>query len=336
MEDPSMSHSLRIVLFAFDQPGVLALNALREAGHEVQACFTHPLRDRRIASVVDACAAAAVPCYSEPTQAGDAQRFRDDRPDLGVSAGYRRRVPLSFLALPRLGAINAHLGPLPAYRGPNPIPWGILSGESSWVVTIHGMTHNYNEGGILRQEPVALAETDSAYDLYQRSGEVAARAVSAAIGDIAAGGAKFVSQDLRQVRFFDSGTPFGGCIDWNQPATTLAAFVRALDFGRGDEDVYEHLAPPARAVLGGEKIGIWRARFGGTASPYLPGTLTRCDAGACWVQTGRGHLAIERIVDSTGHDCSAAEYFTSRGHKPGDSFDTGHRWVTTGSLEFAA
>jgi methionyl-tRNA formyltransferase len=336
MEDPSMSHSLRIVLFGFDQPGVLALNALREAGHQVQACFTHPVRDRRIASVVDACSAAGIPCDAQPAQAGDAQRFRDDRPDLIVSAGYRRRVPLSFLALPRLGAINVHLAPLPAYRGPNPIPWGILSGESSWAVTIHAMTHNYNEGGMLRQEPVALGESDNAYDLFQRSSAVAARAVSAAVADIAAGGVKLVTQDLRQVRFFESATPFGGRIDWNQPATTLAAFVRALDFGRGDEDAYEHLALPANAALGGQEMGIWRARAGGTASPYTPGTLTRCDAEACWVQTGRGHLTIQRIVDSTGRDCSAAEYFTSRGHKPGDSFDTGHRWVTTGSLGFAA
>jgi methionyl-tRNA formyltransferase len=336
MEDPSMSHSLRIVLFGFDQPGVLGLNALRESGHEIQACFTHPVRDRRIASVVDACSSAGIPCDAQPAQAGDAQHFRNDRPDLIVSAGYRRRVPLSFLALPRLGAINAHLAPLPSYRGPNPIAWGILSGESSWAVTIHAMTHNYNEGGILRQEPATLAETDNAYDVFQRSSRVAARAVSAAVGDIAAGGAKFVTQDLRQVRFFDSATPFGGRIDWKQPATTLAAYVRALDFGRRDEDVYEHLAPPAKATLGAQEIGIWRATAGGTASSYPPGTLTRCDSDACWVQTGRGHLAIECIVDPTGRDCSAADYFTSRGHKPGESLDTGHRWVTTGSLGFAA
>jgi methionyl-tRNA formyltransferase len=198
------------------------------------------------------------------------------------------------------------------------------------------MTHNYNEGGIVRQEPVALGESDNAYDLFQRSSEVAARVLKAAATDIAAGGAKFVSQDLRQVRFFDSATPFGGRIDWNQPATALAAFGRALDFGRGDEDAYEHLAPPAKAALAGQEIGIWRARAGGTASPYPPGTLTRCDAEACWVQTGRGHLAIERIIDPAGRDCLAPKYFTSHGHRPGDSFDTSHVWRTAGSLGFAA
>jgi methionyl-tRNA formyltransferase len=334
MEDQSMSRSssssssspLRILLFAHHHAGLAALHGLREAGHEIVACYTHPQTRPWAPSLAHSCAAAGIPCSLNPPAAEDAQRYRDPRPNLIVCIGYRRRVTLPFLALPRWGAINAHLAPLPQYRGANPIPWGILNGMSNWAVTIHAMTHNYNEGGVLRHQPVALRETDNAYDLFLRSSQVAVRTLLETVAEIASGGGDLVAQDLRQVSFYDDAVPYGGYTDWNQTAASLAAFVRALDFGRGHVDgMYEHLAAPATATIAGQRIGIWRARAGGTMSPYPPGTITRCD-GEVWVQTGRGHLVIERLCDSSGRDHVAAEFFAAKGITPGQSFDTTHAW----------
>ena len=323
-----MSRSLRVLLFAHHQVGVSAFHALREAGHEVQACFTHPQREAWAPSLSAACQATGVPCSEDMPQPAEAQRFRDVRPDLIVSAGYRRRVGLPFLALPRWGSINAHLAPLPGYRGASPIAWGILNGETAWGVTIHAMTHNYNEGGVLRRQPVSLRESDNAYDLFLRCSQIACRALSDTVAEIAGGGGDLLAQDLRDVRFYEAGAPHIGRIDWNQSAATLSAFVRATDFGRGAVDgVYEHLAPPAMALLAGEEVGIWRARAGGTASPYPPGTITRCDR-EVWVQTGRGHLVIERICDAAGRDWVAVDYLNARGIGAGETFDARHAWRT--------
>jgi methionyl-tRNA formyltransferase len=322
----SRSRSLRVLLFAHHMAGVAAFHALREAGHEIVACFAHPAAEPWIPSVADAARVAGVPCSQAVPEAPDAQPFRESRPDLIVSVGYRRRVPLPFLALPRWGSINAHLAPLPSYRGANPIPWGILNGESAWAVTLHAMTHNYNEGGLLRRQPVALRETDNAYDLFLRCSQITARTLLEALDDVAAGGGDLVAQDLREVRFYDGAIPFGGRIDWNQPATTLAAFVRALDFGRGHIDGhYEHLKAPAAATLAGRELGIWRARAGGTASAFTPGTITRCDE-ELWVQTGRGHLAIDRLCDATGRDVTALAFAEANHLSPGDAFDARHAW----------
>ena len=74
------------------------------------------------------------------------------------------------------------------------------------------------------------------------------------------------------------------------------------------------------ARIGGAVVGIAVARVGGTMSSYPAGTITRRDD-EVWVQTGRGHLAIDRVlVDSEERD--AAEYFVAAGLVPGDTFDT--------------
>ena len=158
------------------------------------------------------------------------------------------------------------------------------------------------------------------------------------MNDIAVGGGDLVAQDLCGVQLFDSTLPYGGRIDWSQSASQLAAFVRAMDLGRGDGNgAYEHLSPPAKAIVNGRQIGIWQARAGGTMSAFPPGTITRCDR-EVWVQTGQGHLAIDRLCDTAGKDFEALEYLNTQGISPGESFDTLHSWKSErlSQLGFAA
>ena len=333
-----MNRSLRVLLFAHHQVGLAAFHGLREAGHEIIACFTHPTVNSWIPSLRGPCNEAGISCWEEIPNPGDASRFRESRPDLIVSAGYQRRVSLPFLALPRWGAINAHLAPLPRYRGALPIRWGIINGENSWAITIHAMTHNYNEGGILRERFVALRESDNAYDLHLRCSQIAAQTMREIVNDIAAGGGDLRAQDVRGVRCFNSTLPCGGRIDWNQSAIQLADFVRAMDLGRDRIDgTYEHLSAPAKATVNGQEVGLWRARAGGTMSAFPPGTITRSD-GEVWVQTGKGHLVLEQLCDSRGQDFRVAEYLNTHRIRTGESFDTHHSWnsLRQSQLEFAA
>lgn len=106
-----MNRSLRVLLFAHDHAGVAALQSLSATGHEIAGCFTHPTHQDWVPSMTDACASLGVPCVDAAPNAAMAQEYREKRPDLILSVGYRRRVPLPFLALPRWGAINASLAP---------------------------------------------------------------------------------------------------------------------------------------------------------------------------------------------------------------------------------
>jgi methionyl-tRNA formyltransferase len=327
MEDPMMNRSLRILFFGYHGVGVESLRRLRQAGHQIVACFTAPPHAAWVPDVAADCQKAAITCIDVEPHPSQADRFREHRPDLIVSAGYTGRITLPFLALPTLGSINAHLAPLPAYRGISPIPWGIARLETSWAITVHKMTHNYSEGAILRERPVLMKPYCNAYDLLTACSIEAAGALTDTVNEIAAGIENASLQDLRAgVRFFDGSVPHGGVIDWHQPASHLASFVRAIDCGRFATDGrYEHLTAPASAVLNGMPLGIWRARAGGTVSNYSPGTITRCD-GELWIQTGRGHLVIDQLVDAAGTDWTANDYIAKHDLKAGDTFETPHRW----------
>jgi methionyl-tRNA formyltransferase len=64
----------------------------------------------------------------------------DGRPvDYLFSIANLSLVPAPILALPRLGAINFHDGPLPRYAGLHATTWAILNQETSHGVTWHEM-----------------------------------------------------------------------------------------------------------------------------------------------------------------------------------------------------
>jgi methionyl-tRNA formyltransferase len=247
---------------------------------------------------------------------------------------YRRKIEMPFLGLGTIGAFNVAASQLPRYRGYFPFRWAILNNESMWGVTVHQMTQDFCDGAVLHRKPLLIKPQENAYDLSVRLADVAATAAGEAIAKLAAGEDHLSSVDPAGAQFFGPEAPFGGEIDWNQSGAKIDSFVRAMDFGRQVRETYQHLTPPAQAVIGGEEMGVYRSRFGGTMSSYPPGTLTRCDE-QVWVQTGRGHLVIERIA-AAGRDHAAAEYLRGRGFAPGDRFDTSHSWSAgTPAREFS-
>jgi methionyl-tRNA formyltransferase len=118
----------------------------------------------------------------------------------------------------------------------------------------------------------------------------------------------------------------GGAIDWHQPAGEIQAFVRALDRRRRMLGQHQQPVAAAHATIHHQAVEICEARAGGTVSSYPAGTITRCDD-ELWVQTGRGHVAIDRILVG-GREQDAAAYFVAAGFAPGDTFDTSHRWTS--------
>jgi methionyl-tRNA formyltransferase len=123
--------------------------------------------------------------------------------------------------------------------------------------------------------------------------------------------------------------PFSTRIDWRRAAGEIESFVRAMQFRRTARGQHQQPCEPATATIGRESIGVAVARVGGTMSCYPAGTITRCDD-EVWVQTGRGHLAIDRIVVG-GEERDAAAWFVAAGFTPGDAFDASSPRTTPSS-----
>lgn len=72
-------------------------------------------------------------------------------PDLIVSFTFPYRIPPEVRAVPRLGAVNLHPTPLPAYRGPNPLRL-FYEGWPTMGATLHWMDDDFDTGLVLSQQ----------------------------------------------------------------------------------------------------------------------------------------------------------------------------------------
>src|SRR5437763_1889455 len=147
-----------------------SLRSLVQAGHDVALVITQPDRIggrgmKPLSSAVKTLAAELqLPIY-QPERIRDeaAQaRIRAVGADVMVVVAYGQILPASLIDAPRLGTVNVHGSLLPCHRGPAPVEWAILSGDTETGVTIMQMDAGVDTGPILTQERVAIAPDESA------------------------------------------------------------------------------------------------------------------------------------------------------------------------------
>ena len=89
--------------------------------------------------------------------------------DLGFSCYYDKILKVQDL-LAFSTCLNLHNGPLPKYRGVNPINWALKNGESEHGVTIHSISTGIDDGPIFGQVKFKINPgTEEVFDVYNRS-----------------------------------------------------------------------------------------------------------------------------------------------------------------------
>jgi len=107
--------------------------------------------------------------------------------DLVISVACPQIFRRELLELPRHGCINVHSGPLPRYRGQLPSFWVLFNHESETAVTVHYMNERLDDGAIILQEPVPIAEDETQASLMRRCKRVGAKLLAEAVELIQAG-----------------------------------------------------------------------------------------------------------------------------------------------------
>ena len=72
--------------------------------------------------------------------------------DLVVSASYGEKIPFP--------GVNVHPSLLPRWRGGDPVPWAILSGDREVGVSLVTLTEKFDRGLLLAQEKIPVLDTD--------------------------------------------------------------------------------------------------------------------------------------------------------------------------------
>jgi methionyl-tRNA formyltransferase len=171
------------------------------------------------------------------------------RPDLILSAYYRKMISTRILGLAPLGAFNMHGSLLPKYRGRAPVNWAVLNGEPRIGMTLHRMVREPDAGAIVDQEGVDIGPRDTAEEAFRKVLPCARRVLARQIDPLLSGTARETPQDESQATYFGGRKPEDGRIDWTQSARRIFNLVRAVT------DPY----PGAFTDVGPARLMVWWA-----------------------------------------------------------------------------
>ncbi|MBN3239569.1 bifunctional UDP-4-amino-4-deoxy-L-arabinose formyltransferase/UDP-glucuronic acid oxidase ArnA [Pectobacterium versatile] len=259
---------MKAIVFAYHDIGCVGLEALKLAGYEIQAVFTHsdaPGENHFYGSVAKAAAEMDVPVFA-PEDINHplwVNRIRELAPDVIFSFYYRTLLSDDILQLPAFGAFNLHGSLLPRYRGRAPVNWVLVNGETQTGVTLHKMVSRADAGDIVAQSVVAIDEEDTALTLHGKCRTAAAALLAQQLPLIRSREITLTRQDESRASYFGRRTAADGLIDWHKSAREINNLIRAVT------EPY----PGAFTFLGERKVTIWRARVVKDKTGGEPGAI---------------------------------------------------------------
>ncbi len=157
-----MSH-LKIILLCSSRFAIPAMKEL--AFFNLLAAVAIPRQyDEMIENVEHGLTGSGVPLI-ELDKETFADQLREAMEDYQVTMGlvmtFPYKIPYSVYALPAKGFYNIHPGPLPAYRGADPVFQQIKNKEKYAGVTIQQLDEGIDTGPVVMGEMLKLAPTDT-------------------------------------------------------------------------------------------------------------------------------------------------------------------------------
>jgi len=262
---------MRAVVLAYHNVGCAGIEALLRNGFEIAAVFTHkdsPNENIWFNSVAELAASRGIPVFA-PEDINHpmwVRRIRDLGPHIIFSFYYRNMVKPAILDIPKAGCLNLHGSLLPAYRGRCPTNWVLVNGEKETGVTLHYMTAKPDEGDIVAQKKVPIADEDTARTLFDKTVNAATEMLDEVLPKIRKEIAPAIRQDHTKATYYGGRKPDDGHIDWSGSATKVRNLVRAVT----------RPYPGAFSYIGDKKTIFWsvsEVASGKTKAKMAPGKV---------------------------------------------------------------
>ncbi len=194
---------MRIIFMGTPDFSVPALEALKEAGHEILAVVTQPDKPKgrgkeiQMTPVKEKAMEYHIPVY-QPVKARDPEFVKilsDLEPELIVVIAFGQILPKAILDIPKYGCVNIHASLLPKYRGASPIQYAVINGEKESGVTIMMMAETLDTGDMLDQEAIALDKKETFGSLHDKLSSLGSRLILKTIIKLEEGTAVRTPQD---------------------------------------------------------------------------------------------------------------------------------------------
>ena len=306
-----MNKPLRIVFMGTPDVAVPCFNILKAHGHQMVMVVTQPDRPKGRGSkiccppVKDAAECMEVPCEvfqpESVKNALSADKIRSVSPDLLVVVAFGQILPQEILDIPTYGAINVHASLLPKYRGPAPIQWAILNGETETGITTMKMDAGLDTGDILRQTKTLISQAETAETLHDRLSQMGAVTLIETLNALQDQSLTSTAQNPSEATYAPMLKREDGRIDWRKPAVEIERWIRGMTPW-----------PGAFTFIGKNRLKVFKAEVLTIPSGAEPGMVLPGFQGDLRIATGRGVLSILEIQSASSRRMSVRDYL--RGH----------------------
>ena len=226
--------------------------------------------------------------------------------DLCVMAYVTLLVPQRVLDAPPLGTIQYHPSLLPLHRGPSSINWARIQGDEKTGLTIFWPDEALDEGPILLQKEVEIAEDDTVGSLYfNKLFPMGVDALAEAVDLVRAGKAPRIEQDHARATYEGWCGEEDAEVDWSRPAEEVHRLICGTD-----------PQPGAWTTVGGNRLNLFGSRR--NTATGSPGEILELSEAGMTVAAGDGSVVVQRVRT---HDSRAkvavVEYAGPSGLRPG-------------------
>lgn len=156
------------------------------------------------------------------------QAMKDLQPEVLVMVAFGQILKQPVLEMAPYGVVNLHASLLPKLRGPAPINWAIINGESSTGITTMFTDAGVDTGDMLLKREVPIEKDMNAEELGQVLAKAGANLVIETLEHMLVGSLRPEKQDNDQSTHAPMMGKELGIIDWQKPAQSIHNLVRGL------------------------------------------------------------------------------------------------------------
>ena len=309
---------MKIVFFGTSPFGLPALEAILKSNHTLCAVITTPdkPKGRNLKLSFSPVKEWALSKQIIPLEvsAKNIRSLEDDlkniKADVFVVISFGIILPKTILEIPKITALNVHSSLLPRYRGPAPIHWALLNGDSQTGVTVMRITETLDAGDILLQRSTEISAQEDEEALHARLSQIGSDAILSALTLLEKNKASFTPQDDKLVTYARKISKEDGHLRWEEPVKAIHNRVRALSGW-----------PGTFTFFNGKRIIFLKASLAPevTACSAPPGHILKASMKEGIVVAARdGALRVERLQLEGRKPLEAAQFLQGFPLKAGD------------------
>jgi natural product biosynthesis luciferase-like monooxygenase protein len=242
----------------------------------------------------------------------DAQTFKFD---YFFSVANLHIVPTELLQQAKVSAYNFHDGLLPSYAGLYTPTWALINQEQQHGVTWHKMDATIDTGDIAIQKRFQLAPDETAMSINVKCFEAGIDTFKQLIDQLSNQALDLQPQNPNQQVYYakHQRPSAAGTLDWTQPAETIDALIRALNFGS-----YDNPLALTKIYLKDQFVFTPSATLTQIQSQAPAGTIISASQAGLTVSTATTNIRFAQFLTIDGRSLTAPDLLNDFKYQIGD------------------